>query len=91
MKIYEKHFIQFELEKKETLNLITCWQIEISVGVSALESGVVPKNRTIFIGLQSLNQSVNAKDALFASNEVFPQPPLKYRNHIDKLTITILN
>lgn len=54
---------------------ITCWHIEIKVGVSALESGVVPKNLTILRGLQSLNQSVNANEALLANNEVLPQPP----------------
>lgn len=48
------------------------------VGVKALESGVVPKNRTIFIGLQSLNQSVRAIDALLASSDVFPQPPYMF-------------
>lgn len=54
---------------------LTCWQIEINVGVNALESGVVPKNRTILIGFTHLNQSVKHSEALFASRDVLPQPP----------------
>lgn len=57
----------------------TCWQIDISVGVRALLSGVVPKNLIIHIGFAPLNHSVEVSPADLANNDVFPQPPSPYK------------
>jgi len=57
----------------------TCWHIEMRVGVSALESGVVPRKRTTQIGRAPGNQSECEHPAAFASKDVFPQPPSPYK------------
>lgn len=50
--------------------------MDMSVGVSALESGVVPRNLTILIGLDPLNQPFEVdKLAALAKSDVLPQPP----------------
>lgn len=54
--------------------------MEIKVGVNALESGVVPKNRTMLIGLAPANQDFDVdKLAALANSDVFPHPPSPYK------------
>lgn len=54
----------------------TCWHIDISVGVKALESGVVPKKRTMLMGFDPWNQPLEVDMlAAWARRDVFPQPP----------------
>jgi hypothetical protein len=53
--------------------------MEMRVGVRAEESGVVPKNRMMLMGLAFLNHSVLVHMlAVLAKREVFPQPPSPY-------------
>lgn len=47
----------------------------MSVGVSALESGVVPRNLMMFVGWTSANHVSRDKAALFARRLVLPHPP----------------
>lgn len=63
------------LIKKMTSMMFTCWQIEMRVGVKALESGVVPRNLMMLVGRTSANQVSSDKAALLARRLVFPQPP----------------
>lgn len=55
--------------------VLTCWQMEISVGVNALLSGVVPRNLIILMGFLFMSHTVLDKPALFANKDVLPHPP----------------
>lgn len=52
--------------------------MEISVGVSALLSGVVPRNRIMLIGFLPVSHALLVNPALFANRDVFPHPPSPY-------------
>lgn len=77
LKTFPKLKRKFHKRKKNYVKKVsfTCWQIEIKVGVSALESGVVPRNLMMLTGRLPANQSSAESAALFDKRLVLPQPP----------------
>lgn len=63
--------------------------MDIRVGVRAEESGVVPRNRMMLIGLAPANHSLPVDiPADLANRDVFPQPPSPYRiRHLSESSV----